>query len=143
MQKLASQATITTSQRSGKIPVESLREQIVGLDTLVPLLDGTERRYVFLDNAASTPSFAAVLQCIEEFLPWYSGVHRGTGFKSLLATEVFDSAHDIVGKFVGADLDTTGHLHKEYDGVCKQVVEPFQLQTRRRCSHDSYGASLQ
>jgi cysteine desulfurase/selenocysteine lyase len=106
MLKQAAQATITTSQQSGKVPVERLREQIVGLDTLVPLLDGTERRYVFLDNAASTPSFAPVLQCIEEFLPWYSGVHRGTGFKSLLATEVFDAAHDVVGEFVGADLDT-------------------------------------
>jgi cysteine desulfurase/selenocysteine lyase len=84
--------------------VEGLREGIVGIDTLVPLIDGTERRYVFLDNAASTPTFRRVLQCVEEFLPWYSGVHRGTGFKSQLATEVFDRAHDIVGRFVGADL---------------------------------------
>ena len=28
-----------------------------GIDTPVPLLDGTERPYVFLDNAASTPAF--------------------------------------------------------------------------------------
>jgi cysteine desulfurase / selenocysteine lyase len=60
--------------------------------------------YIFLDNAASTPAFKRVLQAVEEFLPWYSGVHRGTGFKSLLATEVFDAAHDAVGRFVGADL---------------------------------------
>jgi cysteine desulfurase / selenocysteine lyase len=83
-----------------------LRREIVGIDTKVPLLDGTERLYVFLDNAASTPSFRPVLRCIEEFLPWYSGVHRGTGFKSLLATEVFDAAHDVVGAFVGADPET-------------------------------------
>ncbi len=83
-----------------------LRREIVGIDTTVPLLDGTERRYVFLDNAASTPSFRPVLRCVEEFLPWYSGVHRGTGFKSLLATEVFDAAHDVVGAFVGADPET-------------------------------------
>jgi cysteine desulfurase/selenocysteine lyase len=83
--------------------VEDLRQEIVGIDTLVPLLDGTERPYVFLDNAASTPALRGVMRAIEEFLPWYSGVHRGTGFKSILATGVFDAAHDAIGRFVGAD----------------------------------------
>ncbi|HUI11803.1 MAG TPA: aminotransferase class V-fold PLP-dependent enzyme [Bacteroidota bacterium] len=83
--------------------VGDLREEIVGIDTRVPLLDGTERPYVFLDNAASTPALKGVLRAVEEFLPWYSGVHRGTGFKSILATGVFDAAHDQVGDFVGAD----------------------------------------
>jgi cysteine desulfurase / selenocysteine lyase len=86
--------------------IADLRNDIVGIDTPVPLLDGTERPYVFLDNAASTPTFKRVLQCVEEFLPWYSGVHRGTGFKSVLATEVFDRAHAVVLGFVGADVKT-------------------------------------
>jgi selenocysteine lyase/cysteine desulfurase len=85
--------------------VEDLRREIVGIDTLVPLLDGTERSYVFLDNAASTPALRSVLNAVEEFLPWYSGVHRGTGFNSILATGVFDAAHDAIGKFVGAALE--------------------------------------
>lgn len=80
-----------------------LRREIVGIDTPVPLLDGSERPYIFLDNAASTPALRPVLRAVEDFLPWYSGVHRGTGFKSLLATELFDQAHDVVGRFVGAD----------------------------------------
>jgi selenocysteine lyase/cysteine desulfurase len=83
--------------------VADLRSEIVGIDTCVPLLDGSERPYVFLDNAASTPAFRSVLRSIEEFLPWYSGVHRGTGFKSLLSTELFDRAHDAIGRFVSAD----------------------------------------
>jgi selenocysteine lyase/cysteine desulfurase len=37
-------------------------------------------------------------------MPWYSGVHRGTGFKSWIATDAYDKAHEAVGKFVGADL---------------------------------------
>jgi len=86
--------------------IADLRREIVGIDTPVPVLDGTERPYVFLDNAASTPALRPVIRCIEEFLPWYSGVHRGTGFKSLLATEVFDAAHDVVGDFVGANPAT-------------------------------------
>ncbi len=83
---------------------KDLRSEIVGCDRRVPVLEGGDRPYVFLDNAASTPAFKKVLEAVEEFLPWYSGVHRGTGFKSLLATEVFDAAHDAVGRFVGADL---------------------------------------
>jgi cysteine desulfurase / selenocysteine lyase len=83
--------------------IADLRKEVVGIDTRVPVLDGTERPYVFLDNAASTPALRPVVRCIEEFLPWYSGVHRGTGFKSLLATEAFDIAHDVVAEFVGAD----------------------------------------
>ena len=86
--------------------LNDLRSDIIGIDTIVPLLDGTQRRYVFLDNAASTPTFRSVLKCIEDFMPWYSGVHRGTGFKSLVATELYDHAHDVIGNFVGADLSS-------------------------------------
>lgn len=88
-------------------PVSALRKEIIGIETLVPVLDGTEQRYVFLDNAASTPTFRHVLDALVEYLPWYSGVHRGTGFKSLLSTAVFDGAHDAVGRFAGADPATT------------------------------------
>ena len=41
--------------------VEELRGEVVGVGTLASLLDGTERPYVFLDNAASTPAFRYVL----------------------------------------------------------------------------------
>lgn len=82
--------------------IGELRKEIVGIDTHVPVLDGSLRPYIFLDNAASTPSFARVVKAVDAFLPWYSGVHRGTGFKSLLATEAFDAAHDLIGRLVGA-----------------------------------------
>lgn len=85
------------------ITLADLRKEVVGLDTKVPLLDGSERRYVFLDNAASTPTFRSVLRCIEEFLPWYSGVHRGMGFKAVVATNIYVETHRIAGAFVGAD----------------------------------------
>ena len=96
----------TTHAAAPGMRIADLRNEIVGIDTRVPLLDGSQRPYVFLDNAASTPAFRAVLKAIEEFLPWYSGVHRGTGFKSLVATNVYDAAHDAVGAFVGADPET-------------------------------------
>jgi selenocysteine lyase/cysteine desulfurase len=81
----------------------ALRERIVGLDRLVPRLDGTEVPYLNLDNAASTPALRDVLDAVERFLPWYASVHRGTGFKSRLSTDAYDRAHRIVGAFVGAD----------------------------------------
>jgi selenocysteine lyase/cysteine desulfurase len=75
----------------------------VGLDRLVPLLDGSQVPYVSLDNAATTPPLRGVMEAIERFLPYYSSVHRGSGFKSRLSTVVYDQAHDIIGRFVGAD----------------------------------------
>lgn len=94
-----------SSNRNGyPTTIAELRQEIVGIDTSVPILGGTERPYVFLDNGASTPTFKRVLQCIQEFMPWYSGVHRGTGFKSWVATDAYDRAHEVVGRFVGADL---------------------------------------
>jgi cysteine desulfurase / selenocysteine lyase len=111
------------------VTIADLRNDIVGIDTLVPLLDGTERPYIFLDNAASTPTFKRVLHCIEEFLPWYSGVHRGTGFKSLLATEVFDRAHAVVLSFVGADMTTnTGIFTKNTTECINKLSSRFNFQ---------------
>lgn len=86
--------------------LQELRSNIMGIDTVVPLLDGSRVDYVFLDNGASTPSLRHAYEVMAEFMPFYSGVHRGTGFKSLLATQVFDEAHDIAGRFVGANLES-------------------------------------
>lgn len=79
----------------------SFRERIVGVDKPVPLLDGRRLPYVNLDNAASTPPLTDVMEALEQFMPYYSSVHRGTGFKSRLSTEAYDRAHEIVAEFVG------------------------------------------
>ncbi len=80
--------------------------RVVGLDRPVPLLDGTLTRYVNLDNAATTPPLRDVADAVAAFLPFYSSVHRGSGFKSRLSTLVYDQAHEIIARFVGADPDT-------------------------------------
>ena len=81
-------------------------DRIVGLDREVPLLDGRRVPYVNLDNAASTPALVDVARAVDEFMPFYSSVHRGTGFKSRLSTVAYDQAHAIIGRFVGADPRT-------------------------------------
>jgi selenocysteine lyase/cysteine desulfurase len=83
--------------------VHALRGQVVGIDQEVPLLDGTEVPYAYLDNAASTPAFVGVQRKVDELLLWYSSVHRGTGFKSLVSTRAYERARRVVGEFVGAD----------------------------------------
>ncbi|MDX1614592.1 MAG: aminotransferase class V-fold PLP-dependent enzyme [Candidatus Promineifilaceae bacterium] len=85
--------------------LEHLRQQIVGIDMKVPLLDGSETTYINLDNAASTPVLQGVLDTINDFMAYYSSVHRGTGFKSRLSTRAYDQAHEVVAEFVGADLE--------------------------------------
>ncbi len=75
----------------------------VGLDVLCPLLDGNARCYTNLDNAASTPPLKAVQQAVDDFLVYYSSVHRGTGFKSQLSTHAYEQSRRILLDFVGAD----------------------------------------
>jgi selenocysteine lyase/cysteine desulfurase len=75
----------------------------VGTDTNVPLLDGRQTRYVNFDNAASTPPLKAVQEAVNQFLPYYSSVHRGTGFKSQLSTHMYEEARTITQNFVGAN----------------------------------------
>ena len=79
------------------------RHLFVGLDAQIPLLNGTCRCYVNLDNAASTPPLKAVQQAVDDFLVYYSSVHRGTGFKSQLSTHAYEQARQIVLEFLGAN----------------------------------------
>ena len=82
--------------------LKDIRQRIVGLETKVPLLNGTERQYVYFDNAASTPVLREVLDTVNDFMPWYSSVHRGSGIKSQVATRAYEDARETVGRFFGA-----------------------------------------
>ena len=48
---------------------DQLRMEVLGLDLEVPLYDGTKRPYLNLDNAATTPPLASVVQAIQSFFP--------------------------------------------------------------------------
>lgn len=84
------------------VPHVALCERIVGIDRRVPVLDGSSQRYINLDNAASTPVLRDVLDTVNQFMEWYSSVHRGSGFKSRVATQAFEEARETVAQFVGA-----------------------------------------
>lgn len=91
------------SGKNYKITLKKLAKQIIGVNEEVPLLDGTRRKYINFDNAASTPALLPVQKKIGEFLKWYSNVHRGTGFKSQLSSWTFEEARKIIADFVHAD----------------------------------------
>lgn len=80
----------------------TIRDQIVGLEVRVPLCTGTSTTPINFDNAASTPALKPVRETVNQFLDWYSSVHRGAGFKSQLATRTYEETRAIVGRFVGA-----------------------------------------
>ncbi len=86
-----------------KITLTELAKQTIGLNEEVALLDGSRRRYINFDNAASTPALLPVHEKVGEFLRWYSNVHRGTGFKSQLSSWVFEEARRIIADFVKAN----------------------------------------
>jgi cysteine desulfurase/selenocysteine lyase len=79
--------------------------EVLGAKHSVPLLDGRYVPQIFLDNAASTKPFKVVSDFLQEIQPYYSNIHRGTGFDSSFCTERYEQARRIVGDFVGWDSD--------------------------------------
>src|ERR1700683_2247698 len=74
---------------------------LVGSGQRVPCLDGVDRPAVELDQAASTQALPEAALRVNEFLPWYSSVHRGAGFRSRYATAAYEEARRAVLAFAG------------------------------------------
>ncbi len=79
------------------------RELIVGADAKIPLSNGQLVTSINFDNAATTPPFSSVLQSVVSFAPWYSSIHRGTGYKSQYSSEIYEKSRDAIRDFVKAD----------------------------------------
>jgi selenocysteine lyase/cysteine desulfurase len=75
--------------------------ELIGDGLAVPCLDGRERPYSNFDAAASTSALPAVAERVAAFLPWYSSVHRGAGYKSQVATSAYEEAREQVRRFAG------------------------------------------
>lgn len=76
----------------------------VGCDLEVPLLDGTRRKYVNFDNAASTPVLKPIQAGINRFMQWYSSIHRGAGFKSQVSTWAYEESKRLALDFFEASF---------------------------------------
>jgi cysteine desulfurase / selenocysteine lyase len=82
------------------------RSFFVGLDSQVPLANGTSTIGINFDNAATTPPLISVMDEIAQFAPHYSSIHRGAGYKSEISSQVYEQARLEVMKFVGGDLSS-------------------------------------
>ena len=78
---------------------------LIGTGQVVPCIDGVDRPAIELDQAASTQAHPEAAARVQEFLPWYSSVHRGAGFRSRSATAAYEEARRAVLAFAGRALD--------------------------------------
>ncbi len=103
------------------------RDLVCGADIKVPLNNGRYITGVNFDNAATTPPFISVMEDINNFAPWYSSIHRGTGYKSRLSSKIYDDSREIILNFVGADIN--------YDTVIyvKNTTEAINKLSNRLC----------
>src|SRR6195256_450973 len=79
------------------------REHFAGVDLPVPVSGGGTVTGINFDNAASTPPLKRVRDAVTAFADVYSSVHRGTGYKSRLATEAYEQARERVAEFLHVD----------------------------------------
>ena len=100
--------------------------RMLGADTEVACVDGRSRRYANLDYAASTPALADVWAAVQAFVPWYSSVHRGSGFKSQVATAEYEGAREAVARVRRRPRRTTAS--------CSSATRPRRsTSSRPRC----------
>jgi len=74
---------------------------LVGDGLPVPCADGAQRPYLSFDAAASTSAMQQVRDAVEAFLPWYSSVHGGVGYKSQASILAYQSARLAALAFAG------------------------------------------
>jgi selenocysteine lyase/cysteine desulfurase len=110
-------------------PADSLAD-LVGSGQLVPCLDGTARPAIELDQAASTQAHPEAVARVDEFLPWYSSVHRGAGFRSRHATATYERARQAVLAFAGREPDgpDVAILCRNTTEAINQLAYRLQLQ---------------
>lgn len=105
---------------------------LVGDDCEVPCVDGVDRRYLNLDAAASTSALPAVAERVRSFLPWYSSVHRGAGYKSREATNAYEHARAAMLRFAGRAVDGD-----DVAVICRNTTEAINhLAYRLRLERD-------
>ncbi len=91
------------SSRGPLLNAGNWREHFAGVDLPVPIFGGGTVTGINFDNAASTPPLKRVRDAVTAFADVYSSVHRGTGYKSRLATEAYERSRELVARFLGTD----------------------------------------
>jgi selenocysteine lyase/cysteine desulfurase len=107
---------------------------LIGDGLQVPCADGKERPYLSMDAAASTAALPQVATRVEEFLPWYSSVHRGAGYKSQASTCAYEDARSAALAFAGRSPGGSGD---DVAVICRNATEALNhLAYRLRLAKD-------
>lgn len=114
------------------IGVEAAHNALAGDGLPVLCVDGTERPYLSFDAAASTGALPAVLAAVDAFVPWYSSVHRGAGYKSRASTDAYEGARQAALGFAGRRAGTD-----DIAILCRNTTEAINhLAYRLRLNRD-------
>ncbi len=105
-----------------------LEIQLVGDGLPVPCLDGIDRPYLSLDSGASTGALPAVADRVAEFLPWYSSVHRGAGYKSQHSTLAYEAAREAALAFAGRGDDDVAIICRNTTEAVNHLAFRLMLQ---------------
>lgn len=83
--------------------IEAVRRHSIGLDTHYPVVDGSLRRRIYLDSAATTLRLAVVQAVLDRYQSHYSNTHSTLHYAARISTSEYAWAHHTVLRFVGAD----------------------------------------
>ena len=79
------------------------KDLVIGCNSMVQLANSNSVHYINFDNAATTPPFKSVVESLVNFCPYYSSIHRGTGFKSTLSSIVYEDGRNKVLEFINGN----------------------------------------
>lgn len=79
--------------------------EFIGLNTQYPLADGTEKRRIHLDGAASPLALKRAFNAMAELLPHYSNTHSTSHASANITTSAMEWAYKTVLDILNADED--------------------------------------
>lgn len=99
----------------------NLKNCVAGQDVKFTLADGRSVAEICFDNAATTPPFASVIKDLLDFVPYYSSVHRGKGYKSQICSDILEQSRLEVLNFVKGDPvhDVVIYVKNATEGINK------------------------
>ncbi len=87
----------------GKVLLDKIRADFMGLDTLYENARGEKTKRIYLDSTASSLMLRPAAKIMAEFMDHYSNTHSKLHHSAHISTAAYDWAHQRVLSFVGAD----------------------------------------
>lgn len=100
----------------------TLRENFLGVEAKIKLLNGNYSTAINFDNAATTPPLKAVFNVLTELIDSYGSIGRGTGQKQSISTENYENARKYILDFFNVpnkENYTVIYVNNTTDGINK------------------------